>query len=112
MKKILIALAMAGVAVSIPAQARNLCLDTRKMVSSDSKDGKTMVFKMRDGSTYVNHLQGYCSDLRYTGFVWRLQSGDTTVCEFENTFQVIDSGQTCTLGKFDPPDSNRTPVRE
>jgi hypothetical protein len=103
MKKIMAVLALAGVAVSMPAYAAKVCLDTRKMVSSDSKDGRTMVFKMRDGSTYVNHLQGYCPDLKYTGFVWLMHSGDTNVCEMENTFQVIQSGQSCTLGKFDPP---------
>jgi hypothetical protein len=102
MNKILAVLALAGVALSVPAHAEKICLDTRKMVSSESKDGRTMVFKMRDGRTYVNHLQGYCSDLRYTGFVWQLPSSDTSVCEFQNTFQVINSGQSCTLGKFDP----------
>ena len=114
MKKILAVLALAGVVVSVPAHAEKICLDTRKMVSSNSKDGRTMVFKMRDGSIYVNHLQGFCPDLKYTGFVWQLHSGDTKVCEFENTFSVLQSGQNCTLGKFDPPttspvvwDSNR-----
>ena len=41
-----------------PAYAENMCIDTRDIVSSKSKDGKTMVFKMRDGRTLVNHLQG------------------------------------------------------
>ena len=102
MKKILAILALAGVTVSVPAHAEKICLDTRKMVTSDSKDGRTMLFRMRDGSTYVNHLQGYCPDLKVTGFVWRLQAGDTKVCEFENTFSVLQSGQSCTLGKFEP----------
>ena len=102
MKKILAILALAGVTVSVPAYAEKICLDTRKMVSSDSKDGRTMLFKMRDGSSYVNHLQGYCPDLKFTGFVWLLHSGDTKVCEFENTFSVLQSGQSCTLGKFEP----------
>lgn len=100
MKRILAILAM--VTVSVPAYAEKICLDTRKMVTSDSKDGRTMLFKMRDGSTYVNHLQGYCPDLKFMGFAWRLQAGDTKVCEFENTFNVLQSGQSCTLGKFEP----------
>ena len=103
MKKIVAALALMGVVVSIPAYAEKICLDTRKMVSSDSKDGRTMVFKMRDGNTYVNHLQGYCPDLKFTGFAWQLHGGDTNVCENENTFSVLQSGQICSLGKFDPP---------
>ena len=116
MKKIVAVLALASMAVSVPAYAAKVCLDTRKMVSSDSKDGRTMLFKMRDGSTYVNHLQGFCPDLKYMGFAWQLQAGDTNVCENENTFRVLQSGQNCTLGKFDPPtnvvyDSNRTQAR-
>src|SRR6187399_1008113 len=103
MRKILAVLALAGTVVCVPAYAERICLDTRKMVSSDSKDGRTMVFKMRDGSTYVNHLQGFCPDLKYTGFAWQMHAGDTNVCEFENTFSVLQSGQSCTLGKFDPP---------
>ena len=105
MRKFLAVLALAGVAFSLPAHAQKVCLDTLKMVSSDSKDGRTMVFKMRDGRTFVNHLQGYCPDLRYTGFSWHLQAGDTNVCENENSFQVLQSFQSCTLGKFDPPTS-------
>ena len=116
MKKILALLALSGVAVSVPAYAGKICLDTRKMVSSASKDGHTMLFKMRDGSIYMNHLRGYCPDLKFTGFVWTLQSGDTNVCENENSFRVLESGQTCSLGKFDPPtgvvyDSNRVQAR-
>ena len=116
MKKIVAALALVSVVASVPAYAAKVCLDTRKMVSSTSKDGRIMVFKMRDGSTYVNHLQGFCPDLKYMGFVWQLQSGDTNVCENENTFRVLQSGQNCTLGKFDPPtnvvyDSNRVQAR-
>jgi hypothetical protein len=117
MKYILVLLALAGVVVSAPAYAAKTCLDTRKMVSSESKDGRTMVFKMRDGSTYVNHLQGFCPDLKFTGFAWQLHAGDTNVCENENTFQVLQSGQSCTLGKFDAPtgvvwDANRTQMRD
>jgi hypothetical protein len=103
MKKIAALLALAGVVVSVPAYAGNVCLDTRKMVSSESKDGRIMVFKMRDGTTFVNHLQGYCPDLKFTGFIWQLHAGDTNVCEHENTFSVLQSGQSCTLGKFDAP---------
>lgn len=102
MKKFVAALALAGVAFAVPASAKNMCIDSRDIVSSTSKDGRTMVFKMRDGRTLVNHLQGVCSDLKFNGFVWRLQSGDTQVCENTQSLQVIQSGQVCVLGKFDP----------
>ncbi len=36
-------------------------------------DGKTMVFKMRNGTTYINHLRGACPGLRFNGFSWELR---------------------------------------
>jgi hypothetical protein len=102
MKKIVTALALAGVAVAAaPATAANMCVEMRDIVSSKSADGKTMVFKMKDGRTLVNHLQGNCPDLKFHGFAWRSHSGDTKVCENEESFQVLESMQVCVLGKFD-----------
>jgi hypothetical protein len=103
MKKIMTALALAGVVVCAPAYAANICIDTRDVVSSKSTDGKIMVFKMKDGTTMVNHLQGVCPDLKFNGFVWQTHSGDTKVCENEQSFRVLQSGQVCVLGKFDAP---------
>jgi hypothetical protein len=103
MKKIVTALALAGVVISAPAFAANICIDTRDVVSSKSTDGKIMVFKMKDGRTLVNHLQGSCPDLKFNGFVWQSHSGDTKVCENEQSFSVLQSGQVCVLGKFDAP---------
>ena len=62
-----------------------------------------MVFRMRDGTTMVNHLQGACPDLKFNGYVWVLRSGDTQVCENQQSLRVLQSGQVCLLGKFDAP---------
>ncbi len=97
-----IVMAMAGLVFAVsPALAAKLCIDSRNILSSKSDDGKTMVFKMKDGTTLVNHLQGSCPDLKFDGFVWNLRSGDTEVCENTQSFRVIQSMQVCTLGKFD-----------
>jgi len=101
-KLTLIVLAVAGIATG-PAYAVNSCIDTRDIVSSKSTDGKTMVFKMKDGTTLVNHLKGICPDLKFNGFAWQTHSGDNRVCENENSFNVLQSMQVCVLGKFDPP---------
>jgi len=90
------------VAVS-PAWATNTCLRTRDIVSTDSKDGKTLVFKMRDGRTLVNHLQGICPDLKFEGFSWVIRGGIDEVCENEQSLHVLRSGEVCVLGKFDQP---------
>jgi hypothetical protein len=104
MKYLVTVLALSGLAFgAIPASAANKCIDVRNIVSCKSEDGRTMVFRMKDGAVLVNHLQGICSDLRFNGFAWTLHSGDTKVCEHEQSFRVIQSGQVCTLGKFDPP---------
>ena len=98
MKMIIAILALTTAATS-PAAAK-LCVQSRDILSTDSKDGKLMTFKMRDGSVLVNHLQGVCSDLRFEGFTWILR-GNNDICENEQSLKVIRSGQTCLLGKFD-----------
>jgi len=103
MKQFVTALALACVAFAAPAMAAKQCIDMRDIVSSKSSDGKIMVFKMKDGRTWVNHLQGSCPDLKFNGFAWQSHSGDTKVCENEQSFSVLQSGQICVLGKFDAP---------
>jgi hypothetical protein len=80
-------------------------LRTRDIVSTDLKDGQTMTFKMRDGRTLVNHLQGICPDLKFEGFSWVVRGGTEEVCENEQSLRVLRSGEVCVLGKFDKPTS-------
>ena len=103
MKKLLVPFVLAGFAAAAAPAAANTCVDMRDIVSSKSTDGRTMVVKMKDGTTLVNHLQGYCPDLKFFGFAWQSHSGDTKVCEKEQSFRVLQSMQVCVLGKFDPP---------
>jgi hypothetical protein len=95
-------------ATASPAAA-NMCVQARDILSTNSKDGKLMTFKMRDGRVLVNHLQGVCSDLRFEGFAWVLR-GTEDVCENQQSLKVLRSGQTCLLGKFDVvKDKPKTP---
>jgi len=104
MKYLVPALGLAALMLAAgPASAANRCLDIRDIKSSESKDGRTMKFVMKDGTVLVNHLQGYCPDLKFNGFAWQTHSGDNKVCENENSFNVLQSMQVCVLGKFDPP---------
>ena len=101
--------AILGTIVSVsPVWAANTCLRTRDIVSTDSKDGKTLVFKMRDGRTLVNHLQGICQDLKFEGFLWVIRESLDEVCENEQSLRVLRSGEVCILGKFDPPTDKAT----
>ena len=99
--------AILGTIVSIsPAWAKNTCVRTRDIESTTSKDGKTLVFKMRDGRSLINHLKGICSDLKFEGFSWVIRGGTDEVCENEQSLRVLRSGQICILGKFDQPVNN------
>jgi len=97
--KMIIAILVLTAAAASPAAAK-MCVQSRDILSTDSKDGKLMTFKMRDGSVLVNHLHGTCSDLKFEGFTWVLR-GNNDICENEQSLKVIRSGQTCLLGKFD-----------
>jgi hypothetical protein len=101
MKKFLACLCLATAAMATPAVAA-VCLSEQDIVSTTpSNDGRQLTFKMRDGRVLVNHLKGICSDLRFNGFVWVLR-GNNDICENMQTLRVLQSGQTCILGKFEP----------
>jgi len=99
MKKIIMTAIALMVAAASPASAK-MCVQSRDIQSTNSKDGKLLTFRMKDGRVLVNHLQGVCSDLRFEGFVWVLHGTDD-ICENQQSLQVIRSGQICILGKFD-----------
>src|SRR4051812_10594463 len=71
------------------AHHERICLNTRQIVSSKSRDGRTMLFRMRDGRQYINHLRGYCPGLKFDGFSWVLRSGDAEVCENAQSLRVL-----------------------
>ena len=99
MKTIIATIALVAT-TAMPAFAATMCVQQRDIVSTHSDDGKNMTFKMNDGRVLVNHLQGVCSDLRYEGFAWNVP-GTQDICENQQSFHVLRSGQTCTLGKFE-----------
>ena len=94
--KVIIATLALTIAAASPAAA-SMCVQSRDILGTNSKDGKLMTFKMRDGRILVNHLQGVCSDLKYEGFVWTVP-GTGEICENQQSLRVIRSGQTCLLG--------------
>ena len=98
MKTIIATIALAATMV-LPASA-NICVMQRDIESTHSEDGRNLFFKMHDGRILVNRLQGVCTDLRYEGFVWKVP-GTEDICEYQQSFNVIRSGQSCTLGRFE-----------
>lgn len=107
MNKFLASLPLLMAAIATPAMA--LCVSEQDVVSTTpSNDGRQLTFKLRDGRVLVNHLQGVCPDLRFNGFTWVLH-GNNDICENMQTLRVLQSGQTCVLGKFEP--ARPAPVR-
>jgi hypothetical protein len=106
MGNVFVALTFTATTLASPVLAATTCLDIHEIVDTRS-DGKIMEFRMRDGQTYINHLQGSCSTLKYYSFVWTVH-GMGQICEYVQSLQVLNTGQVCTLGKFDPP-ADRSP---
>jgi hypothetical protein len=99
--------ALACLALPSPVFAKNICLRNSEILNTYSDDGKTLIFKMRDGRVLVNHLHGSCPGLKYDGLEWTLR-GIEEVCENHQTLRVLRSGQICVLGKFDVPIEKQT----
>ena len=102
MKMAFSGLLLSGAILAATPAFANICLDSRDILNTHSKDGRILVFTMKDGRVLRNHLQGVCPDLRFNGFTWVLH-GNNDICENMKTLQVLKSGEVCQLGKFDPP---------
>jgi hypothetical protein len=85
-----------------PPKHAPICLKVRDIQDAQSKDGKVMVFKMKDGTIYNNHLRSTCNSLEFGGFAWTVHS-DEEVCEDVQTFRTLTVGEICRLGRFDAP---------
>lgn len=85
-----------------PDRHPNVCLKIRDIQDAQSKDGKIMTFKMKDGSIYNNHLRGTCDSLIFGGFAWTINSSEE-VCEDVQTLRTLTVGEICRLGRFDAP---------
>jgi hypothetical protein len=95
----------------LPVQAATICISTRDIVDSQPQDdGKAILFKMRDGSTWRNDLQGACPDLKFDGFAWTIRDPDEQVCEHQQSLRVLRSGQICVLGKFTQTKAPKKPM--
>ena len=81
--------------------AAPICLVARDIKDTDAqKDGRSILYTMRDGSVWRNDLRGVCKDARWNGFGYSTANPQSSICENEQTLVVFRSGETCGLGNF------------
>jgi len=101
-------LTAAAVLAVLPAAAQSQsgklrCIDVKNIRDTVSRDdGKTLSFRLRDGTTIVNTLRQQCDGLKFTGFSWATPPNGE-ICENVQTLRVFDTGEICRLGKFEAP---------
>ncbi len=100
-------------------RAANICLQTNAIESTEIKDDSTILFHMRDGTTYRNSLPQRCYGLKSAsnGFTYApTDPGSDELCGNFGTFRVNESpaegfgtGPVCMWGPFTklPPTPHR-----
>lgn len=90
----------AGLLLALAGPASATCLRLQDMKDAQAPDGKTLIVTMNNGKVWHNRLVGSCSELKWQGFAWTTHSDD--VCDREQSLRVLNSGQICQLGVFEP----------
>jgi len=88
-----------GSTLIVPASAAT-CLKYRFIDSTKVIDAKTIDFTMKDGRVYRNNLRVQCNSLKFTGFVSGSHFGE--ICDFQS-IRMLQSGEFCSLGRFQAP---------
>ncbi len=95
-------LALASVAPAVAAN--NTCIQGYNIENTERPNDTTILFHMKDGSTYVNHTVGRCVGLAIDpeGFTYEpTNSGSDELCSNLMTIRLNSTQQVCLLGEFD-----------
>jgi hypothetical protein len=98
-----LALTVAGTGFAAAADAASRptprCLAPHQIRDTIPLSDTEILFKLNDGSEWVNTLPAKCSGLKFEGgFAWDVH-GDT-ICANLQTFRVLRRGTPCMLGTF------------
>ena len=96
---LILAAGMLFTSLSASAAEPNVCLPVRDLDNTIPRDGRTIDFKMKDGTVWRNSLKGDCSDLKFSGFAFVIRGIDE-ICSNMLEIYVLRSEQTCHLGDF------------
>lgn len=105
MKKIMLMLALAAGSAAIqPALADSpVCIEGYNIQDTDRPNDHTVVFHMKDGSTYVNNTVGSCPGLAADpeGFTFSpTDPGSDQYCSNLVTIRLNTTREECLLGAF------------
>ena len=96
---------LAAASGATPVSAAPVCLETFRIQGTSVPNPHTIIFHMKDGSSWRNTLKNSCPDLKFWGFVYSDRSAMNEICDNQTSVKVINSGQICMLGAFtkEPP---------
>ncbi len=102
LKRAAIALPLIATAAAAPP-APPICLSTIRIDHTDVPDDSTILFTMRDGSVYRNHLPSRCTGLSLDtrGFTYAPIPGSDEICSSLVTIRLNTTGAVCILGAFE-----------
>ena len=99
-----IASALAALTIATSAGAAPVCLQTQYIQNTSIPNSRTILFHMKDGTTWRNTLRNSCPDLKWYGFTYVVH-GETEICDNLLAIHTLYGGDTCLLGAFtrEPP---------
>ena len=77
-----------------------VCLRIIDIKNTNSPDPHTILFHMRDGSTWKNTLPHPCNGLQFNGFSYN--TSIDKICSNLQSIRVNQNGNVCMLGAFTP----------
>jgi hypothetical protein len=90
-----------------PVQAENnnpnpntVCLVPDEIKFTQTKDAKTILFTMRDGTVWQNTLAASCPSLTAHGSAWSHDVRANRICANQQQITLLETGQVCRLGTF------------
>ena len=81
-----------------------ICLWTYQVDHTHYVNPTTMLFYMKDGKVWQNNLKTPCPSLSLHGFTYVSRSDQ--ICGPEIGINVIQTGESCTLGNFSPSEQH------
>jgi hypothetical protein len=78
----------------------NVCLNPADIKFTQTKDAKTIVFQMRDGTVWQNTLAASCPSLIAHGSAWTQTVRGDRICSNQQEITLIETGNVCRLGAF------------